>query len=238
MSKLTKEDVTNEILERVEFVTGFGSDGWGDADPREIIAASVNAARELLSLRTAGDEEVDSKVLEISHWIDNEAKCPMEREACNSAVRDLQDLRDIAIVRGQQLREAREENENLKLERDGAVACMDSRLQQIYTLTAERDDLKQGVDFLRQEIEDWKETNRRAEAERHASREEVVGLLDHILSCIITVRQENTPEWMEYIVEEVNKVNKAMGDSDRVELSRGDIVIVKGGSEIVEGNHA
>jgi len=44
-----------------------------------------------------------------------------------------------------------------------------------------------------------------------AARDEAVGLLKHILSCIITVRQENTPEWMEYIAEEVNRINEAMG---------------------------
>ena len=35
------------------------------------------------------------------------------------------------------------------------------------------DDLKSGNDFLRQEIEDWKEANRRAEAERDEARKEV-----------------------------------------------------------------
>ena len=68
-----------------------------------------------------------------------------------------------------------------------------------------------------------------------AAREEVVGLLKHILSCIITVKQENTPEWMEYIAEEVNKINEAIGDPGRVSLRFGGIVIVKGGPEIVEG---
>lgn len=68
-----------------------------------------------------------------------------------------------------------------------------------------------------------------------AAREEVVGLLDHILSCIITVKQENTPEWMEYIAEEVNKINEAIGGPDRVVVNCCDIVIVRGKSEIVEG---
>lgn len=68
-----------------------------------------------------------------------------------------------------------------------------------------------------------------------AAREEVVGLLKHILSCIITVKQENTPEWMEYIAEEVNKINEAIGDPDRVVVNCCDIVIVRGKSEIVEG---
>jgi len=71
-----------------------------------------------------------------------------------------------------------------------------------------------------------------------ASRDEVVGLLKHILSCIITVKQENTPEWMEYIAEEVNRINEAMGDLDRVSLRLGGIVIVKGGPEIAEGKNA
>lgn len=51
-------------------------------------------------------------------------------------------------------------------------------------------------------------------------------LLDHILSCIITVKQDNTPEWMEYIAEEVNKINKAMNDRDRVEVFCNGIRIV------------
>lgn len=65
--------------------------------------------------------------------------------------------------------------------------------------------------------------------------EGVVGLLKHILSCIITVKQENTPEWMEYIAEEVNRINEAIGDPDRVVVNCCDIVIVRGKSEIVEG---
>jgi len=73
------------------------------------------------------------------------------------------------------------------------------------------------------EHEGMKSKNATLTAERDEAREQ----LDHILSCIITVRQENTPEWMEYIVEEVNKVNEAMGDSDRVIVDRDGIRIVK-----------
>lgn len=36
------EDVTDEMIEAVEFACGYGTDGWGSADPKEIIAASVN----------------------------------------------------------------------------------------------------------------------------------------------------------------------------------------------------
>lgn len=145
------------------------------------------------------------------------------------------------------LREAREEK---KADME-AIDCLAGDVER---LTAERDEARKELAALRsapgmEEVDAilndvnssvFANQERLSNIARRAiaSRDEVVGLLDHILSCIITVRQENTPEWMEYIVEEVNKVNKAMGDSDRVELSRGDIVIVKGGSEIVEGNHA
>lgn len=59
-------------------------------------------------------------------------------------------------------------------------------------------------------------------------KEEARHLLDHILSCIITVKQENTPEWMEYICEEINKVNEALGDPDRVEPYREWIRVLRG----------
>lgn len=82
---------------------------------------------------------------------------------------------------------------------------------------------KEAIDTFSEEFRHMKKEN-----------EEVVGLLDHILSCIITVKQENTPEWMEWIVEEVNKVNEAIGDPDRAELIRGRILLVKSESEAVE----
>lgn len=49
---------------------------------------------------------------------------------------------------------------------------IESLQSQIATLTAERDEAKSGNDFLRQEVEDWKEANRRAEAERDEARKE------------------------------------------------------------------
>lgn len=61
------------------------------------------------------------------------------------------------------------------------------RESQIATLTAERDDLKSGNDFLRQEIEDWKEANRRAEAERDEARKEVERLRMAV-GCATTIK--------------------------------------------------
>lgn len=40
-------------------------------------------------------------------------------------------------------------------------------------------------------------------------------LLDHLISCIVTVKQENTRDWMDYICEEINKINEDLGDPDR-----------------------
>lgn len=104
----------------------------------------------------------------------------------------------------------------------------------------------QGIrDLARRSIAAREEEKKRVDEAEHAMLEavdainedyrEVVGLLNHILSCIITVRQENTSDWMEYIAEEVNKVNEAIGDPDRVVVNCCDIVIVRGKSEILEG---
>ena len=52
-------------------------------------------------------------------------------------------------------------------------------------------------------------------------------LLDHLISCVITVKQENTPDWMEYICEEINKINEQLGDSDRVCVYMDEIHIIR-----------
>jgi len=219
----------------------------------------VAMARDLLAIREAGDEEIELLHEEVGFSFGNPyvAQQNKSREA-------LENLRHIAITRGQQLRNAQAEIERLKVSSFSAPegATIQSLQSQIATLTAELAALKaapgmEEIDAL------WKEFKvkrhklairlhgaeleeicqldeivmsiRRKSICSIASRDEVVGLLKHILSCIITVKQENTPEWMEYIAEEVNRINEAMGDPDRVSLRFGGIVIVKGGPEIVEG---
>lgn len=63
-------------------------------------------------------------------------------------------------------------------------------------------------------------------------------LIDHLLSCIVTVKTRNAPEWMEYIAEEMNKTLKALGDPDRIKYSkRGDLVIVRRPFDETNTNH-
>lgn len=246
--------LTNDDLEK------FSRDGKlaGDCEVETM-------ARELLAIREAGDEEVEKHFANLRLVFGNTDSMAQSLAAdsiyaLRKIVAERKELR-------QRLREAQAEIERLRVSSFAAPegTTIQSLQSQIATLTAELAALKaapgmEEIDAL------WKEFKvkrhklairlhgaeleeicqldeivmsiRRKSICSIASRDEVVGLLKHILSCIITVKQENTPEWMEYIAEEVNRINEAMGDLDRVSLRLGGIVIVKGGPEIAEGKNA
>ena len=50
----------------------------------------------------------------------------------------------------------------------------------------------------------------------------------HLVSCILTVQEVNTDEWMEYIAEEINKWAEATGEPDRVELAKYGLKVIRG----------
>ena len=51
----------------------------------------------------------------------------------------------------------------------------------------------------------------------------------HLVSCILTVQEVNTDEWMEYIAEEINEWAEATGEPDRVELAKHGLRVICGG---------
>lgn len=119
MSKLTKERL-EEIASGQNTVS---------------IPEAAVLARELLSLRTARDNEVDKLFVNAMHAIGVDES--VNPEGCRSSQRSLEELHHLAITRGQQLREAREEIERLKESVDSRVPSLVAR---IATLTAERDE--------------------------------------------------------------------------------------------------
>ena len=52
-------------------------------------------------------------------------------------------------------------------------------------------------------------------------------LLENLVSCIITVKRRNTKDWMNYICEEINKIQEEHGDPDRVCVYMDEIHIVR-----------
>ncbi len=67
-------------------------------------------------------------------------------------------------------------------------------------------------------------TKEQLQAENYVQRRE----LDHILSCIVTVRLRNLKGWMTYITEEINDCLERIGDKDRVVVSGDGLRIVRG----------
>lgn len=50
-----------------------------------------------------------------------------------------------------------------------------------------------------------------------------------LLSKILTVKDQNTHEWMDWIVEEINKVAESLGETQRVERHHGGLRVRAGG---------
>lgn len=50
---------------------------------------------------------------------------------------------------------------------------------------------------------------------------------NQLLSYILSVRLENTPEWMDDLCEQINRYAEATGDSDRVEPYRDALRILR-----------
>lgn len=145
-------------------------------------AEQIAMIDELLSLRTAaapGDEEVLYLRAVVCNGIWSKDK--RDHEEADKAIDRIVSK---AVSLRNELRSAREEIERLKESVDSRVPSL---VAQIATLTAERDELKSGNDFLRQEIEDWKEANRRAEAERDEARKEVERLRMAV-GCATTIK--------------------------------------------------
>lgn len=98
MSKLTKEELTE--CQKL----------WGGTD---CLAGKMVA--EILSLRESGDEEVESQHGIVQYFLNNNYLEGDDVDDRVTARMSNDRLRDIAITRGQQLREAREEIERLNL---------------------------------------------------------------------------------------------------------------------------
>ena len=50
---------------------------------------------------------------------------------------------------------------------------------------------------------------------------------DKLLSCFLSVRKQNTTEWMRGIAEDINEYCEATGDNDRVRFNGDGLVIVR-----------
>ncbi len=61
------------------------------------------------------------------------------------------------------------------------------------------------------------------------------GILDGYISTAITVRDQNTPEWMIGFVEDTNGTLAAIGDPDRVFMDQGLIRVERGEAEATRG---
>jgi len=83
------------------------------------------------------------------------------------------------------------------------------------------DDLKSGNDFLRQEIEDWKEANRRAEAERDEARKEVEKQIEityeakAVASRIQKVKHDNDEFANQRFMDDKAKIETLTAERDR-----------------------
>lgn len=150
--------LTNEDLRlMLEFVK---EDNWlaeSDVDSVELVAVDTldgNDVAEIIdellalrSIRDAGDEEVEK----LRHTI---------ADLGPSLAGEADRLRDIAISRGQELREAREELERLKEEMETSVSEAEERAnergRQIATLTAERDEAWKEIERLNQVVQELK----------------------------------------------------------------------------------
>nr|WP_320132353.1 hypothetical protein [uncultured Holophaga sp.] len=55
--------------------------------------------------------------------------------------------------------------------------------------------------------------------------------LGELISCVLTIKANNTPDWMAYIAEEVNRAAEAMGDADRVQVAGDGLCIIRAANE-------
>jgi predicted RNase H-like nuclease (RuvC/YqgF family) len=128
---LTNEDL-NSINRNLESHLGLFSDAEMERDQKTYctfrpseLHSTKEAIDELLalrSLRDAGDEEVERLTNEILYQL---------------RTSDIAKLRDIAIARGQQLREAREKCEHKSQQVDSQVSIVSEMQSQVTTLTEE-----------------------------------------------------------------------------------------------------
>lgn len=53
---------------------------------------------------------------------------------------------------------------------------------------------------------------------------------DELLGYVLSVRRQNTSEWMDGLVEEINRYAEATGETDRVAIHRDGLRIIRGES--------
>lgn len=110
--------LTTERLEQIDTFPSYS------LSPEQMREEHLAMARELLRLRTdAGDEEVESNYRMAGDWLGKPLVYPEDMEPLGWAELALKKLRDIAIARGNELREAREEVEQLRVQLAGCLTA-------------------------------------------------------------------------------------------------------------------
>jgi hypothetical protein len=79
----------------------------------------------------------------------------------------------------------------------------------------------------REEFEDFRHV---PAAQAKAREEQLMATIRNLIGAVLSCRRENTPEWMEFLVENINAACEACGSADRFVYHRNGIVRAKGGA--------